>query len=56
MKANSFKEKGRGLVGLLFWVAVIALLGWLGYQLYLHPESLNPKPAAHNAYEDRPTN
>ena len=54
MRKTGLNQEGRGFLGFLFWVAVIALLGWLGWQLYLHPESFNAKPAAHNAYEDRP--
>lgn len=48
MKRNIF----RGLIGLLLWGALAAILAWVVWQLYLHPESFNPKGAAHNAYED----
>ncbi|HJT24165.1 MAG TPA: hypothetical protein VJ873_06285 [bacterium] len=52
MNRTYLDQEGRGFIGFLFWAALIGLLGWLGWQLYLHPESFNSKPAAHNAYED----
>jgi hypothetical protein len=54
MKRNILDQKGRGLIGLLFWAALAVLLAWAAWQLYLHPESFNPKAPAHNAYEDAP--
>jgi len=52
MQRKSLGQEGEGFPNFLFWAALIALIGWLGWQLYQHPESLNPKAAAHHAYED----
>ncbi len=37
---------------MLFWTGFIALIGWAGWQMYLNPENLKPRPISHNAYED----
>lgn len=52
MKRQFLNQEGEGVISFLFWAAAIVLLGWLGWQLYQHPESFNPKAAAHHAYED----
>jgi hypothetical protein len=53
MNRKAFNDQGgRGLVELFFWAALLGLLAWAAWQLYLHPESFNAKPASHNAYED----
>lgn len=54
MRLNVLNQEGRGILGFIFWVVLLALAGWLGWQLYQHPESFNPKAAAHHAYEDAP--
>lgn len=45
-------SKGMGLIEFLLWASLLALLGWAVWQLYQHPESLNPKPEGHHPYED----
>lgn len=57
MKKRPLDSKGIGFIELVVWVGVAAVLGWLGWQLYQHPESLNTKSATHSPLEDtRPSN
>lgn len=41
-----------GFFEFLMWVALLTVLGWAVWQLYLHPESWNSKPAGHSVLED----
>lgn len=52
MKKITMEAKGMGLVEFFLWAALLAVLGWAVWQLYQHPESLNPKPEGHHPYED----
>ncbi len=52
MKRKPLGQNGMGVMEFLFWAGVSAVLAWLVWQLYLHPESLNPRPATHSVLED----
>ncbi len=52
MQRKHLNQSGMGVMEFLFWAAVAAVLAWLGWQLYLHPESLRPRPATHSVLED----
>lgn len=50
MKLN---EKGMGFFEFLFWVALLGGVGYLIYNLAIHPENLNSRPETHSSYEDK---
>ena len=52
MEKIPLDQEGMGVMEFLVWVAVAAVLGWLGWQLYQHPESLHPSPENHSVLED----
>lgn len=52
MRKTTLDSKGMGFTEFLLWAALLAVLGWGIWQLYLHPESLNPKPEGQHPYED----
>ena len=53
VKFNPFKnQRGWGVMDVVFWVVVIAVVVWVAKQYILHPEGLNPRGATHSAMED----
>ena len=52
MRKTALNSKGMGFIEFLLWAALLAVLGWAVWQLYLHPEALNSKPEGHHPYED----
>jgi hypothetical protein len=56
-RVSVLNPKGMGLVEMILWAGFIGIIGWAAWQLYLHPESFQSKPAAHSSYEDtKPSN
>lgn len=50
MKRN---ERGMGFFEFLFWVVLLAGLGWLVWNLISNPDNLKPRSEEHHAYEDK---
>ena len=45
-------EKGMGFFEFLFWIVLLAGVGYLVYNLAPHPENLTSRPQTHSTYED----
>lgn len=52
MKKKFLEPRGASFSDMLIWGALLAVLAWAIWQLYLHPESLKPRPIDHHPLED----
>jgi hypothetical protein len=51
---DRLNEKGMGFFEFLFWVALLAAIGFLVWKFLNDPDSQRSRSQDHNSYEDKP--